>query len=876
MKAAEIRRKFIEYFESKAHQHVASASLIPSDDPTLLFTNAGMNQFKDAFLGREDRGYKRACSVQKCVRAGGKHNDLDNVGYTDRHHTFFEMLGNFSFGDYFKAEACQFAWEFLTQELAIPVDRLYVTVYEEDDEAFALWRDQIGVAEDRIFRFGKKDNFWSMGPVGPCGPCSEIFYDYGDAVEGPADPYEAIASGSDKVVEVWNLVFMQFDAQEDGSMIPLPNPSIDTGMGLERIASVMAGATSNYHTDLFVDLMEPIAAGLGIDAQKRSAEEVTGLRVIADHLRAMSHLIADGVVPSNEGRGYVLRRIMRRAMRYGKQLGQDKPFLHQMVKHVVQKIGEFYPELLKEQSQIELLVKVEEEQFANTLDRGMPILLKYLEDLKARKESQVPGQILHYMYGTLGFPVDLMGDIARDWDMTLDRAGLDELLAADAQQADQAAFTAKKVHPQLEEDAQNYATNHTVYQGLAGSGKVMRMLLDEAVVERLAAGQEGQVVLDATSFYAESGGQIGDKGTIETPNGKFQVESTTKVLDKLILHKGKVLEGTLAVGEVAQTKVDAALRADTMRNHTATHILHKALRDVVGLHVRQAGSLVEPDKLRFDFSHFAPLDQATIAEVERRVNQQILANEPVLAEEMDQEAALKSGALAFFGDKYGATVRVITVGGYSKEFCGGTHVQATGEIGPFKIISERGLAAGVRRLVALTGPKAIERFSEDEALLQEAQDRFQIKREHFIESLEKMQAEKRELEARVEALKMELAKGGSAQETIEDLGAFKVMAKAVKEVAGGQLRQLADEMLHKVPGGVVLLASDNDGKAQLVVKSLVKTVHAGKLVGAMAEEVGGRGGGKPDMAMAGGKDVSKLQDALDKGLRLLREMAATS
>lgn len=873
MKAAEIRSKFIEFFESKAHQHVTSASLIPADDPTLLFTNAGMNQFKDAFLGREDRGYQRACSVQKCVRAGGKHNDLDNVGYTDRHHTFFEMLGNFSFGDYFKVEACRFAWEFLTQVLAIPVDRLYVTVYQEDDEAFAIWRDQIGVAQARIFRFGKQDNFWSMGPVGPCGPCSEIFYDYGDAVAGPADPYEAIASGSDKIVEVWNLVFMQFDAQENGDMLPLPNPSIDTGMGLERIASVMAGATSNYHTDLFVDLIEPIARDLGLPATDRPAETVTGLRVIADHLRAMSHLIADGVAPSNEGRGYVLRRIMRRAMRYGKQLGQEKPFLHRMIHHVVRKSTDFYPELLKEQSQIELLVKVEEEQFANTLDRGMPILLKYLSELQQQGEAQVPGQILHYMYGTLGFPVDLMGDIARDANMTLDRAGLEQLLEADAQQADQQAFTAKKVHPQLQTDAAQFQTSQTMYQGLAGSGKVMRLLEHDKVVESIATGSEAVVVLDATSFYAESGGQIGDQGVIETESGTFQVTSTTKVLDKLVLHKGTQLKGSLALGQVAQTQVDAALRADIMRNHTATHLLHQVLREVVGLHVRQAGSLVEPDKLRFDFSHFAPLDRATLAEIEQRVNALILANVPVSAEEMDQEDALKSGALAFFGDKYGAKVRLITVAGFSKEFCGGTHVHATGEIGPFKIVSERGLAAGVRRMVALTGPKALERFSEAENLLQEAQDRFQIKRESFVESLEKLQSEKRDLEARLEAMKMELAKGGQASETLEDLGAFKVFAKAVKEVSGGQLRQLADEMLHKVPGGVVLLASASDGKAQLVVKSSVASVHAGKLVGEMAAIVGGRGGGKADMAMAGGKDTDQLQAALDKGLALLRETA---
>ncbi len=862
MKAVEIREKFLKFFEANGHQRVASSSLIPANDPTLLFANAGMNQFKDVFLGFDRRAYDTAASSQKCVRAGGKHNDLDNVGYTARHHTFFEMLGNFSFGAYFKERAIALAWRFLTEELQIPRERLYVTVFRDDDEAFAIWRDQVGVPAERIFRFGEKDNFWSMGDTGPCGPCSEIFYDYGDAVPGPADAFAAIESGSDRVTEVWNLVFMQFDRAADGTLTPLPNPSIDTGMGLERISSVVQGATSNYHTDLFQDIIQPVAAALGV-SYGADAKTDAALRVIADHLRAMSFLIADGVNPSNEGRGYVLRRIMRRAMRYGKQLGQDEPFLYEMTRHVVAKMGDAYPELRAEQNQIEVYVRAEEQQFKSTLAKGLPILIKYLDKYQSEGLRNVPGPVVHFMYDTHGFPIDLMEDIARDWNM-----GLEKPVANHVAEAHKPS--AVRIPEVLVADAQAYETQMTCYAGLTGEGTVRRLLAGEQALTRAEQGQDLIVILDSTPFYAESGGQIGDAGVIRTATGTFCVRETNKVLDKLVLHKGQVSAGYIEAGQRAELIVDEALRADTKRNHTATHLLHKALREIVGLHVRQAGSLVDPEKLRFDFNHFNPLSADEITRIEDLVNSQILANTQVETQVLPIEQAKQCGAIAFFGEKYGAEVRVVGVGEFSKEFCGGTHVDATGEIGSFKIVSERGLAAGVRRLVALTGPKAVARFQESERLLKEAQERFFLTREDFLGQLAKAADDRKALEARIEELKMQLAKGGGSDEQIEDLGAYKVILKQVAEVEGGQMRQLADELMGKIKDGVVLLGSEVGGKVQLVVKTSRADVHAGNLVGRMAEVVGGKGGGRPDMAMAGGKDTDKLAEALQHGLSLLR------
>ncbi len=872
LSTADLRNKFIDYFKSHGHQAVASSSLVPADDPTLLFTNAGMNQFKDCFLGAEKRSYTRAVSSQRCVRAGGKHNDLENVGYTARHHTFFEMLGNFSFGDYFKKEAIEFAWNFLTKEIGLPKEKLLVTVYSEDDEAFDIWENHIGVPKEKIIRISTSDNFWSMGDTGPCGPCSEIFYDHGAHIWGgpPGTPEE----DGDRFIEIWNLVFMQFDRDGEGELTPLPNPSIDTGMGLERICSVMQKVTSNYDTDLFTDIMNPVAAALGCD---RESVEGPALRVIADHLRAMAFLIADGVRPSNEGRGYELRRIMRRAMRFGKQLGQSGPFLHRVVGVVIDKMGAQYPELNQERQQIELLIEVEEQQFDTTLTKGMPIFLKYLEQLSGQGLAKVPGQVIHFMYGTHGFPVDLMADIARDAGLTLDQQEFQQLMDEETRAAQAGAeFSAKRVHPLLVEDAGEWETEQTCHRGLEGQGVIRRILA--APVEggeaenrtEISVGDRAELLLDRTSFYAESGGQVGDHGWIRTKTGAFEVEETTRVLDKLVLHQGVMREGRLSQNQNARTEVDAASRRDTMKNHTATHLLHQALRDVLGLHVRQAGSLVDPEKLRFDFSHFSPLTAEHIADIEALVNRVILDNIPVDTEVMDQESARKSGAIAFFGEKYGARVRVVGVGDFSKEFCGGTHVRATGEIGCFKIVSERGLAAGVRRLVALTGPKALARFQESEMLLKQLQDRFSLHREGLAEQVQRLIDERKALEAKVEALKMSLAKGGGASERNETLSGLHVVLKQVSDIEGGQLRQLADELLGKAKGGVVLLGSDLGEKVQLIVKTGSKAVHAGELVREMAAVVGGKGGGRPDMAMAGGKDASQLAAALETGFEALK------
>lgn len=865
MKSNELRARFLDYFKGLDHQVVASSSLIPADDPTLLFANAGMNQFKNLFLGQERRGYNRACTSQKCVRAGGKHNDLENVGYTARHHTFFEMLGNFSFGNYFKREAIRYAWDFLTRELGVDATRLYITVFREDDEAERLWMEEAGIGRERIFRFDEKDNFWAMGDTGPCGPCSEIYYDFGALVEGPDDPQEGIACGSDRFMEIWNLVFMQFDRQGDGTLLPLPNPSIDTGMGLERICAVVQGVVANYETDLFTDLLRPIAGAMKVDMLDPAHR--APLRVIADHLRALSFLIADGVVPSNEGRGYVLRRIMRRAMRFGKQLGMQQPFLAELTRHVVEKMGSAYPELLAEAEQIRTLVRLEEQQFDLTLSRGLPILQKYLEDLARQQARKVPGQLVFFMYGTHGFPLDLMADVARDWGMTLDMEGYEQARALEAQASSaEGAFQARVEDPALVELAARAESVSTCHLGLQGKGKVLLVLpAEEDAV---------QVVLDSTPFYGESGGQIGDRGVLATATGRMQVERTAKVHERLIVHHGRLLEGSLVQGQEAFCQVEPALRAAIMKNHSATHLLHQALKDVLGRHVRQAGSLVEAERLRFDFSHFLPLDVQQVAEVEAIVNGKIQENHSCATRIMALEAARQDGACALFGEKYGAEVRVVAFGDYSKELCGGTHVAATGEIGVFKILSERALASGIRRIVAVTGPAALARFQESEALLRELQERFHLRRESLLEQLQKAGEERRQLEQRLEELKLAAARGSSGNVAEERMmvAGIQVLRRKVDGLEGGALRQLADELLGRVPGGVVLLGSSAGGKAYLVVKSQARGVHAGELVRAMAELVGGSGGGKAEMAMAGGKDPQHLERALDKGLDLIKAL----
>jgi len=874
MKSEQIREAFLSYFEEKKHHRVASSSLIPANDPTLLFANAGMNQFKDTFLGFEKRAYTTACSSQKCVRAGGKHNDLENVGFTSRHHTFFEMLGNFSFGDYFKREAIAYAWEFLTDRLGIPAEKLYVSVFEKDDDAWDLWHHEMGIEESRIFRFDEKENFWSMGETGPCGPCSEIYYDYGPTVPGSDDPYTGILEGSDRYVEVWNLVFMQYNRDESGEMTPLPNPSIDTGMGLERITSVLQGATSNYDTDLLLAIINPLAELLGIRYGADQRHDVA-LRVIADHLRSSVFLIADGVIPSNEGRGYVLRRIMRRAMKFGKQVGQDKPFLYRSVSMVVDKMGDIYPELKAEQSQVETLIHAEEQQFDHTLNKGVPIVMKYIDQLRKDGHKMLPDQVLFFMYTTHGFPVDLLEDIARDEGFGVDLEGFKKLMEEDAKQSSASGdFKGDHLPESITAFASENRTEQVCYGPTTLESSICALFTNDDSMDQLSQGAKGIVCTVETPFYAESGGQIGDEGTISGPNGVFHVEKTEKALNRVILHYGRMKRGSLKSGETVQLQVDEDTRAHTRRNHTATHLLHRALKDVLGSHVRQAGSLVDSEKLRFDFNHFSPVSPDEISDIERRVNEKIRANIPVQTRLMSLDEAREQGAMALFGEKYSDEVRVVSVGDYSMELCGGIHVKQTGEIALCKVVSERALASGIRRLVAYTGKHAFDTLQKFDTVLGKTEELLHVKRDRIVNKIEKLLSERKQLEKKIEEMKLAIAKGGGQAEEIVQLGEIKVLHKTVSGMEAGALRQLADELLVKIRSGVVILGSDLGEKVQLVVKTNCEKqgIHAGNLIKEMAPLVGGRGGGRPQMAMAGGKDSTRLNEAIHFGLEKIKEI----
>ena len=874
MKSEQIREAFLTFFEGFGHCRVTSSSLIPANDPTLLFANAGMNQFKDVFLGFDKRNYSTACSSQKCVRAGGKHNDLENVGFTSRHHTFFEMLGNFSFGDYFKQKAIKLAWQFLTETIGIPKDKLYVSVFIDDDEAYHIWRDEQGIDEKRIFRFDEKENFWAMGDTGPCGPCSEIYYDYGPSIPGSSDPYQGILEGSDRYVEIWNLVFMQYNRDESGAMTPLPNPSIDTGAGLERLASVIQGVTSNYHTDLFMDIISPLGTLLGIKYGVNERHDVA-LRVIADHLRSTVFLISDGVVPSNEGRGYVLRRIMRRAMKFGKQVGQEGPFLFRAVEFVVAKMGGIFPEIVAEKTRVETLIKAEEQLFDHTLSKSMPVLMKYLAQLRKEGRFILPDQVLFFMYTTHGFPVDLMEDIARDEGFGMDLAGFKALMEEDSRQSSASGdFSRAELPEALTAFASSSQTQQDCYGPLDLESSVQGLFMDDQQVGSMQSGDRGIICVEETPFYAESGGQIGDEGSIKTSSGVFRVEKTEKALNRVVLHFGVVQEGEIHIGQKANLEVHREKRGDTRRNHTATHLLHKALKDVLGLHVRQAGSLVDAEKLRFDFNHFSPVSPIEIVDIEQRVNEKIRQNIQVQTEVMDLEEARNKGAMALFGEKYDQEVRVVSVDDYSKELCGGTHVSFTGEIALLKIVTERALASGIRRIVALTGKRAFEHVQNVEAIVGKAEELLHVKREKMHEQIEKMIKERRHLEKQVEDMKLALAKGGTQSEELVQVGDIKVLIKTVQGMEADSLRQLADEILVKIGKGVVILGSDLGEKVQLVVKTNQEShgIHAGNLIGQMAPLIGGKGGGRPQMAMAGGKNSAKLQDALQFGLEKIKQM----
>ncbi|SHE62187.1 alanyl-tRNA synthetase [Modicisalibacter ilicicola DSM 19980] len=855
MKSADIRQAFLSFFEERGHTIVPSSSLVPDNDPTLLFTNAGMVPFKDVFLGRDPRPYVRATSSQRCVRAGGKHNDLDNVGYTARHHTFFEMLGNFSFGDYFKQDAIRFAWTFLTETLGLPREKLWVTVHVSDDEAERIWKEEIGIDPQRFSKLDE-DNFWQMGDTGPCGPSSEIFYDHGPDVWGgpPGSPEE----DGDRYIEIWNLVFMQFDRDAAGNMNPLPKPSIDTGMGLERIAAVMQGVHSNYEIDLFQNLLRAAA-----DATGHADTTAPSLRVIADHIRSCAFLIVDGVLPSNEGRGYVLRRIIRRAIRHGHKLGAREPFFHALVAALDAEMGGAYPELRKARPQIEKILLKEEEQFARTLDHGMGLLEAALADLKG---EVLAGETVFKLYDTYGFPFDLTADICRERGVTLDEVGFQRELEAQRERARAASQFGADYTAGLELEGE---TTFSGYERLEDRSRVTA-LVDEAgnALAELAEGDKGVVVLDRTPFYAESGGQVGDTGYLEGDGQRFQVTDTQKQGGHH-LHHGVMIEGRLQVGAAVTPRVDASLRVATMRNHSATHLLHEALKRVLGDHVQQKGSLVSAERLRFDFSHFEAMSREQLAEVEAIVNQQVLANADTRIQQMTLDEAKAKGAAALFEAKYSDSVRVLTIGtdDFSIELCGGTHVARSGDIGCFHILSETGIAAGVRRIEAITGEAALDHFRDQEARVARIAERLKAKPERAEERVAALVERNRDLEKEVERLKAKLtsAAGSDMLSEAREVAGVKVLAKQIEGVSGKELRGLLDQLKNKLGSGILVLGVADDDKVSLiagVTNDLTDRVKAGDLVNHVAAQVGGKGGGRADMAQAGGNDPVALPRAL--------------
>lgn len=865
MKGSEARKLFIDYFKKHNHRHVRSSSLVPSDDPTLLFTNAGMVQFKRTFIGEEKRDYSTAVTSQKCVRAGGKHNDLENVGYTARHHTFFEMLGNFSFGDYFKEQAIAFAWDLLTNGYGLPVDKLWISIYLDDDEAFEIWNKQIGVPEDRIVRLGEADNFWSMGDTGPCGPCTEIHIDRGERF-GCDSPTCAVGCDCDRYLEIWNLVFMQFDRDEAGTLTPLPNPCIDTGMGLERITSVIQGADTNYDTDLFTPIIGKVEELSG-KKMTDSEETAIAMKVIADHTRSATFLISDGVMPSNEGRGYVLRRIMHRAIRYGRFIGLTEPFLHDTSRVVMAMMADAFPELKESEAFITNVIQNEEESFSVTLDNGLRLLEEALEEVNASDEKVLSGDVIFKLYDTFGFPVDIVRDIITDDAIVLDMDGFDKAMDAQREKSRSNITFTRTGEAFRKLSAEGVKTEFTGYAGLTGESKILVVAVDGDEVEAPAAGTEVEVVVENTPFYGESGGQMGDCGSISGEGFELTVLDTLKDPTGLFIHKCRVESGAVKAGLVATLAVDGEKRAATALNHTATHILHTALRTVLGDHVKQAGSLVGPDRLRFDFTHFASVDRATLDAVETYVNDCIRMNVPVGVEEMAAEDAMKTGATALFDEKYGDRVRVVSMSDFSKEFCGGTHTAASGDIGAFRILSDSGIASGVRRIEALTGASAIASTQQSLNTLGNVAAMVKTTPENLSERLEKLLADNKALEKELKQLKMQMA--GKAAESLDDdikeVAGIRAVAKKVEVENPAQLRELADRFRDKIGSGVVLLGTESGGKAlllALVTKDLTKTYKAGDIVKKAAAIVGGGGGGRPDMAQAGGSKPEHLDEAL--------------
>ena len=863
MKSAEIRKRFLDYFARQGHEVVASSPLVPANDPTLLFTNAGMVQFKDVFLGLEKRPYSRAASSQRCVRAGGKHNDLENVGYTARHHTFFEMLGNFSFGDYFKREAIRYGWEFLTEDLGLPGERLWVTVYEEDEEAEAIWLNEIGVDPRQFRRLGADSNFWAMGDTGPCGPCTEIFYDHGPDVPGgpPGSPDE----DGDRYVEIWNLVFMQYERAADGTMKPLPKPSVDTGMGLERIAAVMQGTYNNYQIDLFQSLMKAAAAATGV-----KASETPSLRVIADHIRACAFLIVDGVVPSNEGRGYVLRRIIRRAIRHGYKLGQQEPFFHQLVATLDAEMGEAYPELTKAADRVARVLLQEEQRFAETLDQGMGLLETAIEGLSGKV---IPGETAFKLYDTFGFPLDLTADIARERGLSVDEAGFARAMEAQRERGRAASVFGANESMALAASLQAEGveippTEFVGYDGDTAEAKAGPIVVDGKPAASAAEGDQVTVFLDRTPFYAESGGQVGDTGTLTAGGFEMEVTDTQKV-GKAHGHIGRVVSGRLSAGDTVTATIDRARREAIVLNHSATHLLHAALRTVLGDHVTQKGSLVAPDRLRFDFSHHQPVTADELEQIEALVNEQIRRNAEAETAVMDFDAAVAAGAMALFGEKYDARVRVLRIGDFSTELCGGTHVTRAGDIGLLKITSEAGIAAGVRRIEAVTGDRALAWVRAGESALGRIAGMVRATREEAEDKVRHLLDRSRQLERELEQLKARLASGQGSDlaDRATEVGGIKVLAARVDGADPKALREAVDRLKQRLGTAVVVLGSVEDDKARLVAGvtgDVTDRIKAGALVGEIAPLVGGRGGGRPDMAQAGGSDPAGMDAALER------------
>ena len=855
----ELRQAFLEFFRDNGHEIVASAPLVPGNDPTLLFTNAGMVQFKDVFLGEDTRRYSRAASSQRCVRAGGKHNDLENVGYTTRHHTFFEMLGNFSFGDYFKREAIQYSWDFLTGTLSLPADKLWVTVFKDDDEAADVWLKEIKIDPQRFGRLGKKDNFWAMGDTGPCGPCSEIFYDHGPDIAG-GPPGSADEDG-DRYVEIWNLVFMQYDRSSDGELHPLPKPSVDTGMGLERIAAVMQGVHSNYDIDLFANLIDAVADVVGVKNNGSSS-----LNVIADHIRACSFLIVDGVLPGNEGRGYVLRRIIRRAIRHGKKLGMDELFFHKLVAPLAKEMGDAYPELKKAQAHVEKVLEKEGKRFAETLDQGMIILESAIADLDGK---QIPGDVVFKLYDTYGFPLDLTADIARERGLTIDERGFETAMSTQRDRARAASKFGSTLKltghaPTVKIDMK---TEFLGYEGIAGVSEIHSLYRDGAAVDSLSEGEEGAVILLSTPFYAESGGQIGDSGILVAAGNLFHVDDTQKSANAIV-HYGLVEQGELKVGQEMEAVVDADRRQAIRLNHTATHLMHEALRQVLGDHVTQKGSLVAQDRLRFDFSHDEGVTTEQLQEIENLVNNEIRKNVATETKIMSYDEAIKSGAMALFGEKYGDDVRVLQLGDFSVELCGGTHVERTGDIGTFKITSEGGVASGIRRIEALTGQGAMQWIATSQRNLNELAGLLRSQPEQAAEKVKLLLKRTKSLEKELATARQAIANEQAVDysDAVQEISGIKVLAKRMDGADAKTLRDAVDRFKHKLKNAVVVLGSVDNGKVRLAVgvtSNNTDKIRAGDLIKPVAEQVGGKGGGRPDFAQAGGNDAAALDQALE-------------